>query len=74
MPTVNAELLKILACPACKKPVQFRAEPDSTDGTEGWFVCGVCRREYPYREGIPIMLIEEARMPDGHSDERGNPR
>ncbi len=48
---VDRELLKILACPACKGPL--REEP-------GALACDACRLRYPVREGIPVMLVEEA--------------
>ncbi len=48
---MDEELLKILACPACKTNVELR---------EGKIVCTKCGRKYPIREGIPIMLIDEA--------------
>lgn len=51
---IDEELLEILACPACKAPV--RLEEDE-------IVCSGCGRRYPIREGIPIMLIEEAETP-----------
>ncbi|MCD6093633.1 MAG: Trm112 family protein [Candidatus Omnitrophica bacterium] len=46
------ELVKILACPACKADVELRKEE---------VICTRCRRRYPIRDGIPIMLIEEAK-------------
>ena len=48
---IDKELLEILACPACKGDV--RAE-----GTK--IVCTQCGRKYPVRDGIPIMLVDEA--------------
>ncbi len=48
---MDKELLKILACPACKAGVELR---------ENKLICTKCGRKYPIREGIPIMLIEEA--------------
>ncbi|HDR06337.1 MAG TPA: Trm112 family protein [Candidatus Coatesbacteria bacterium] len=47
------ELLKILACPVCKTPVRL-------DGPAERIVCDTCGRRYPIRDGIPVMLIEEA--------------
>jgi uncharacterized protein YbaR (Trm112 family) len=47
---LSAELLSILACPACKSKVVLE---------ESLLVCGACGRRYPIRDGIPIMLIEE---------------
>jgi uncharacterized protein YbaR (Trm112 family) len=48
---VDQELLKILACPACKADVELK---------ENKIVCSQCKRKYPIRDGIPIMLIDEA--------------
>jgi hypothetical protein len=48
---IDEELLKILACPACKSDVVLKEEK---------IVCTKCRRRYPIKDGIPIMLIEEA--------------
>lgn len=50
---ISDDLLAILACPACKEKVELVRET--------WLVCtkADCRRKYPIRDGIPIMLIEE---------------
>ena len=48
---IDKELLNILACPLCKAPI--REEGDR-------LVCTACGRRYPVRDGIPVMLIEEA--------------
>jgi len=50
---VSEELLQMLVCPACKKPLVYRTEPESLK-------CEVCRRVYPVRDGIPVMLIDQA--------------
>ena len=50
---VDAELLEILACPNCKTPVQL-----VQDGTA--LKCAECRRLYPIRDDIPVMLVDEA--------------
>lgn len=52
---VDAELLKILVCPLCKTPVALT--PDGKG-----LRCGACRRVYPIRDDIPIMLVDEARI------------
>lgn len=52
--SVDRELLEILACPEDKAPV--REEGDR-------LVCTSCGRRYPVRDGIPVMLIEEAEQP-----------
>lgn len=48
---IDKELLSILACPACKGDVELKEEK---------IVCKRCGLKYPVRDGIPIMLIEEA--------------
>jgi len=48
---IDQELLKILACPACKADVEFR---------EGRIECTECKKKYPIKDGIPIMLVDEA--------------
>jgi len=52
---INKELLDILACPACKGDVELKA----IDGKEK-IVCKVCGLKYPIKDGIPVMLIDEA--------------
>ena len=49
--TIDPRLLEILACPACKTEVKLEGER---------LLCARCGRRYPIREGIPVMLIEEA--------------
>ncbi len=48
---IDAELLKILACPACKGDVELK---------DGKVCCKKCGRKYPVRDGIPVMLIDQA--------------
>jgi uncharacterized protein YbaR (Trm112 family) len=50
---VDPELLEILACPACKTPVTL-----TKNGTA--LKCDACKRVYPIKEDIPVMLIDEA--------------
>lgn len=52
---IDKELLDILACPACKADVVLEA---SAGGEK--IACTKCKRKYPVRDGIPIMLIDEA--------------
>lgn len=48
---MDEALLRILACPACKADVKLE---------ENKIVCTKCGRKYPIRDGIPVMLIDEA--------------
>lgn len=50
---INEELLRILACPKCKGDLEV-------DADRSRLVCRKCFLAYPVRDGIPIMLIEEA--------------
>jgi hypothetical protein len=52
---VDEELLKIMCCPACRGDVVERDEK---------IVCLQCGRRYPIRDGIPVMLIDRAEMPE----------
>ncbi len=54
---ISNELIEILACPACKGDIEYNQENQK-------LICiGQCRRRYPIRDGIPVMLIGEAEMP-----------
>jgi uncharacterized protein len=55
---VSKELLDILVCPVCKTPVKLT---DKQDGLK----CPTCRRVYPIRDDIPVMLVDEARIEGG---------
>ncbi len=50
---IPQDLLDILVCPACKKPLVLKENPPSLK-------CGECRRVYPIQDGIPILLIDAA--------------
>ena len=51
--TLAPELLEILVCPKCKGDLEYRPE-------ESRLLCKHCRLSYAVRDGIPIMLIDEA--------------
>jgi uncharacterized protein len=51
---ISQDLLDILVCPACKKPLLHRKEPGES------LKCTECHRVYPVRDNIPIMLVDEA--------------
>ena len=58
-------LLDILACPACHAPLRIdrRSDaPQTTDGEELVCTNGDCRRAYPVRDDIPVLLVDEARI------------
>ena len=54
---VDSKLLEILVCPVTKTPLVYRKDLD-----ELW--CRASRLAYPIHDGIPIMLVDEARRLD----------
>ena len=50
---IPKELLAILVCPVCKKPVRLLSDNSGLK-------CDACKRIYPIRDDIPVMLPEEA--------------
>jgi uncharacterized protein YbaR (Trm112 family) len=53
--TVPKYALDILVCPVCKTRVELLAD-------ESGLKCVTCRRVYPVRDDIPVMLPEEAKI------------
>ncbi len=51
---ISKELLDILACPKCKGEVYL------SENGQG-LICRSCKLVYEIRQGIPIMLIDEAK-------------
>ncbi len=54
---MDKRLLELLVCPICKGPLR-----SSTSGSAMELVCRPDRLAYPVRDGIPVMLPEEARV------------
>ncbi|MBP2311311.1 Trm112 family protein [Azospirillum soli] len=54
---VDPKLLEILVCPLTKGPLRYDAE-------RGELISERAGLAYPIRDGIPIMLIDEARRTD----------
>ena len=53
--SLSPELLDILVCPKCKGSLEHREQPEED------LVCQSCRLVYAVDDGIPIMLIDEAK-------------
>jgi len=49
---IDEFLLRVIACPVCRKPLVLRGEES--------LKCNECKRVYPIRNGIPILLEPEA--------------
>lgn len=56
---VDPKLLEILVCPLTKGPLRYDAEAQE-------LISDQAQLAYPIRDGIPIMLVDEARPLDGN--------
>jgi uncharacterized protein YbaR (Trm112 family) len=56
--SVDPKLLEILVCPVTKKPLRY-------DEAAQELISDEAKLAYPIRDGIPIMLADEARALDG---------
>ena len=56
--TLSADLLAILVCPRCHGALDYRMAPVEE------LVCRTCRVAYRVEDGIPVMLLDEARPLD----------
>jgi uncharacterized protein YbaR (Trm112 family) len=50
---ISKDLLEILACPKCKGDIRLTEKQDG-------LICKKCKLFYPIKDGIPVMLIDEA--------------
>ena len=53
---LDQQLLEILICPACHGAVEYKDR-------RHLIICTECGLQYPVRDGIPVMLVEEAKKP-----------
>jgi uncharacterized protein YbaR (Trm112 family) len=60
---VARELIELLVCPACHGEIDYKER-------RKLIICTQCERHFPVRDGIPVMLVEEATLPA----DRGAPR
>jgi uncharacterized protein YbaR (Trm112 family) len=54
---ISEQLLEILVCPACRAKVEMKSD-------QSGLKCVECKRVYPIRDDIPVMLIDEAKIED----------
>ena len=57
---MNEELLAILVCPITRTPLRWDADAQELVSDEA----GIA---YPVRDGVPVLLVEEARRLDGQA-------
>jgi uncharacterized protein YbaR (Trm112 family) len=51
--SINRDLLEILVCPKCKGDIRLTEKEDG-------LICNNCKLFYQIKDGIPVMLIDEA--------------
>jgi uncharacterized protein YbaR (Trm112 family) len=54
MAILSPNLLSLLVCPVTKKPLRYDAERQE-------LISEAAKLAFPIRDGIPILLVEEAR-------------
>jgi len=61
---IDPKLLAVLACPACddRPPLTANDSGNSLD-------CQVCRRQYPIQDGIPVLLVDHAIIPETDAED-----
>jgi uncharacterized protein len=50
---IPQDLLEILVCPVCKKPLVLKVNPEALK-------CSECNRLYPVRNDLAVLLVDEA--------------
>jgi uncharacterized protein YbaR (Trm112 family) len=63
---VDPKLLEILVCPLTKGPLRYDAEAQELISDQAGLA-------FPIRDGIPIMLLDEARPLDADATGKGGP-
>lgn len=53
---VDRKLIDLLVCPACRGSIEYKDR-------RNLIICMSCGLQYPVRDGIPVMLVEEAAKP-----------
>ncbi|CAN5517936.1 hypothetical protein BH09PSE5_BH09PSE5_22540 [soil metagenome] len=65
---MDTRLLGLLVCPICKGPLQYETgtapASDASHASSGELICRPDRLAYPIRDGIPLMLEDQARAWD----------
>ena len=54
---IDTKLLEILACPACRGDLEYDTRNEK-------LLCTGCGLKYPVKDGIPVMLVDEAEKPE----------
>lgn len=55
---VDKTLIELLVCPACRSEIEYKDR-------RRLIICTGCGLQYPVRDNIPVMLVDEATRPKG---------
>jgi uncharacterized protein YbaR (Trm112 family) len=58
---LDQKLLTLLACPQCHGELVFDKESKPAPEVVGELICRIDALAYPIKDGVPVMLINEAR-------------
>jgi len=65
IPVLAEALLEVLVCPKSKQPlIYFPRGEDDRDEAGAFLLCPASRLRYPIRDGVPVMLVDEATSVD----------
>ncbi|WP_166349453.1 Trm112 family protein [Phytoactinopolyspora limicola] len=56
-------LADVIVCPACHGRLDVGPADDGAPATSVELACTGCARVYPVRDGVPVLLVDEARTP-----------
>lgn len=65
MPAVDPDLVELLVCPSCHGAIEYKER-------RNLIICTACGLHYPVRDGIPIMLVDEATRPEPKKGQRSS--
>ncbi len=54
---VDSKLIELLVCPDCHGEIEYKDR-------RNLIICTACGLQYPVRDNIPVMLVEEATRPE----------
>jgi uncharacterized protein len=58
---ISGELLEILVCPVCKKPLELsEAKPAPPSDAKDFLLCRHCKLRYPIEDDIPVLIASAA--------------
>ncbi|NBO66617.1 MAG: Trm112 family protein [Acidobacteria bacterium] len=57
---ISTDFIEILRCPACRSRIELKVDGSGLK-------CVECRRVYPIRDEIPVLLVDEATIEEAET-------